>query len=77
MKTIPSYILKSGFSSALIFVLIILLCFTGTAFAARLAGTEETVSTTATNTDSVKKAVPSSTAETAAPVTQNGPSVKP
>ncbi|MEN6638616.1 MAG: type II secretion system secretin GspD, partial [Smithella sp.] len=75
--TIPSYILKSGFSSALIFVLIILLCFTGTAFAARLAGTEETVSTTATNTDSVKKEVPSSTAETAAPVTQNGPSVKP
>ena len=77
MKTLHSFVLKPGLFSSGIIALIIMLSVCGQVFAARLAGTEENVNTTATTTDTTKTIIEASPAETAAPVKQNIPSVKP
>ncbi|MFA5321714.1 MAG: type II secretion system secretin GspD [Smithella sp.] len=71
MKFLSSFISKSGLSSGVLILLIILLNFAEPALAARIAGTEEIIKTTVSNTDSAPEAVKSSPTETAAPVTQN------
>jgi general secretion pathway protein D len=52
-------------------------CVCGPAFAARLAGTDENVSTTTTTADTATKIIKASPAETADPVKQDITSVKP
>jgi general secretion pathway protein D len=73
MKTLYSSILRT----VLFFALIILLSSSGSAFAARIAGADENVNTTAANADAAKKVIKASPAEMAAPVKQDVTSVKP
>jgi general secretion pathway protein D len=77
MKISHFLISKPGLVSGVIVALVILLNSAGPAFAARIADADENVNTTAATADTAKKIVKSSPAETAAPVTQNVPSVKP
>jgi general secretion pathway protein D len=77
MKTLHSFVLRPGLFSGGIIALIIMLSVCGQVFAARLAGTEENVNTTATTTDTPKTIIEASPAETAAPVKQAITSVKP
>ncbi len=59
MKTIQSLLVRPGLISGCIIALIILFCVGGTGFAARVAGTEENVSTTAAPPDtSIKETIP-------------------
>ena len=77
MKNSHSLISKPGLVSGVIIAMIILLSVAGPAFAARIAGTEETISTTAGKTDAVTTVIKSSPAETAAPFTLKAPPSKP
>ena len=77
MKTLHSFVLKPGLFSGGIIALIIMCCVCGPAFAARLAGTDENVSTTTTTADTTKKIIEASPAKTAASVKQDITSVKP
>jgi len=64
MKTLHSFVLKPGLFSSGIIALIIMCCVCGQAFAARLAGTDENVSTTTTTADTATKIIKASPAET-------------
>jgi len=55
MKTLHSFVLKPGLFSIGIIALIIMFCVYGSAFAARLAGTDENVNTTTETADTTKK----------------------
>jgi general secretion pathway protein D len=57
MKTLHSFVLKPGLFSIGIIALIIMFCVCGSAFAARLAGTDENVNTTTETTDTTKKII--------------------
>jgi general secretion pathway protein D len=72
MKTLHSSILRT----VLFFALIILLSSSGPAFAARIAGADENVNTTAATADTAKKVIKASPAEMVAPVKQDVTSVK-
>ena len=76
MKTLHSFILKPGLFSGGIFALIIMLCVCGPAFAARVAGADENVNTTATTTDATKEIIQVSPEQKVAPDKQGVPSVK-
>ena len=71
MKTLHSFVLKPGLFSIGIIALIIMFCVCGSAFAARLAGTDENVNTTTETADTTKKIIE------AAPAKQDVTSVKP
>ena len=75
MKTSHSFILKQGLFSGGIFALIIMLCVCGPVFAARVAGTPESVTTTTTTTGTTKEIIKVSPAQTVAPAKQDVPSV--
>jgi len=77
MKNSHSLISKPGLVSGVIIAMIILWSVAGPAFAARIAGTEEIISTTVEKADAATTVIKSSPAETAAPVTLNAPSSKP
>ena len=77
MKTLHSFVLKPGLFSCGIIALIIICCVCGPVFAARLAGTDENVSTTTTTADTTKKIIEASPSKTAASVKQDITSVKP
>jgi general secretion pathway protein D len=80
MKTSHSFILKPGVFSGGIIALIIMLCACGPAFAARVDGAAEKVTTTTTKTVTTKetvKASPAQPPQTVAPVKQDVSSVKP
>ncbi|MFZ1037518.1 MAG: type II secretion system secretin GspD [Smithella sp.] len=72
-----SFVLKPGLFSCGIIALIIICCVCGPVFAARLAGTDENVSTTTTTADTTKKIIEASPSKTAASVKQDITSVKP
>jgi general secretion pathway protein D len=76
MKTLHAFVLKPGLFSSGIIALIIICCVCEPAFAARLAGTDENVSTTTTTADTTKKIIEASPAETAAGAKQDVTSVK-
>ncbi|MGA3281890.1 MAG: type II secretion system secretin GspD [Smithella sp.] len=57
MKTLHSFVLKPGLFSIGIIALIIMFCVYGSAFAARLAGTDENVNTTTETADTTKKII--------------------
>jgi general secretion pathway protein D len=57
MKTLHSFIIKSGLFSGGIIALIIMLCAGGPAFAARVAGTDENINTTTAPADTTKKII--------------------
>ena len=57
MKTLHSFVLKPGLFSSGIIALIIMFCVCGSAFAARLAGTDENVNTTTETADTTKKII--------------------
>jgi general secretion pathway protein D len=76
MKTLHSFVLKPGLFSCGIIALIIICCVCGPVFAARLAGTDENVSTTTTTADTTKKIIEAAPSKTAASVKQDIPSVK-
>jgi general secretion pathway protein D len=77
MKNSHSLISKPGLVSGVIIAMIILLSVAGPAFAARIAGTEETISTTAGKTDAATIVIKSPPAETAVPAALNAPFSKP
>ena len=77
MKTLHSFVLKPGLFSSGIIALIIICCVCEPAFAARLAGTDENVSTTTTTADTTKKIIEAAPSETAAAAKQDVTSVKP
>jgi len=57
MKTLHSFVLKPGLFSIGIIALIIMFCVCGSAFAARLAGTDENVNITTETADTTKKII--------------------
>jgi general secretion pathway protein D len=57
MKTLHSFVLKPGLFSSGIIALIIMFCVCGSAFAARLAGTDENVNITTETADTTKKII--------------------
>jgi general secretion pathway protein D len=77
MKTLHSFVLKPCLFSGGITALIIMFCVCGPAFAARLAGTDENVSTTTATADTTKKIIEAAPSETAAGVKQDITSAKP
>jgi general secretion pathway protein D len=83
MKNLHSFIIKSGLLSGGIIALIIILCAGGPAFAARVAGADENVSTTTAPADTTKKIIKVSPAapdtsikQTIPPVDQAGDQAK-
>jgi general secretion pathway protein D len=83
MKNLHSFIIKSGLLSGGIIALIIMLCAGGPAFAARVAGADENVSTTTAPADTTKKIIKVSPAapdtsikQTIPPVDQAGDQAK-
>jgi general secretion pathway protein D len=83
MKNLHAFIIKSGLLSGGIIALIIMLCAGGPAFAARVAGADENVSTTTAPADTTKKIIKVSPAapdtsikQTIPPVDQAGDQAK-
>ena len=77
MKTLHSFVLRPCLFSGVIIALIIMFCVCGPAFAARLAGTDENVSTTTTTADTTNKIIEAAPSETTAGVKQDITSTKP
>ncbi|PKN52906.1 MAG: type II secretion system protein GspD [Deltaproteobacteria bacterium HGW-Deltaproteobacteria-13] len=77
MKILNSFVLKPGCLSGGIIALIIMMFFAGgTAWAARVAGEKENVTTTTATTDAPKEMIKGSPAKMVEPVKQDVPSVK-